>query len=652
MVKLDSSVYTEQEFKNIKKVEQIITNCFDLSPASLKRFIDKLYNPEIDDFYYQKLFADKEGQQHNLRVEKSLQDSNYDVIQNIDNSYAIFKNIFDDFMSNCTFVSYKDYYENRISLDGGKNYMKLQKAIKNYYNEVAESSINNFETEIQRVIKENPKLALIDLFKIISRIIFRENGDVRTSFQRFVRNNKSKIKSFIEENLSSEEVEEAYDIFFTFSHEKALNLLKPIDEFIQTIKEDVKNFIHEHVKSNFEHISSFRLPKDKMKIVISFNFADWLLCSTGESWSSCLNLNTDISDAFWFGLPGLMGDLNRGMIYLNNGKTKEYLGIEVDKFIKRAWFLLTEEGTIHCPRTYPDNGPSARKMLRSFFDRHIIETENYVVDEKGMATKHEIERINNSDDMMLLPYLDGFYMIDGNDYYLYAGAGEYFTKDSYHNISHESLYGGYPSVYEMFQNGDNLSHYQGDEIYHCEECGDGIHEMDVNNIEGIVLCSHCYGDNTFFCEISREDKFGLDNAIEVTTSHGNIVAHVDNLYNGEVIETEDGELILAEEAVVLKTWSKTFNDFKEVCIHESNTYDYVKCEISDDFFEEDSTVEIEENGIIKTIGAEVAQERYGYIITSNGELIKEEEATFCFDGEVLSESDKDKNSIQKQYSLV
>jgi hypothetical protein len=87
-------------------------------------------------------------------------------------------------------------------------------------------------------------------------------------------------------------------------------------------------------------IGTKKIPNSGLEIVISLNFADWFLCSAGEKWSSCISLDSGYERAFWSGLPGLIGDKNRAMVYITDGKKKNYHGIITDRFISRSWVVL------------------------------------------------------------------------------------------------------------------------------------------------------------------------------------------------------------------------------------------------------------------------------------------------------------------------
>jgi hypothetical protein len=116
-------------------------------------------------------------------------------------------------------------------------------------------------------------------------------------------------------------------------------------------------------------ISNLALPKkNSIELVISLNFADWFLCSTSESWSSCLNLESDCG--YWMGIPGLIGDPNRSLVYITDGKKKNYQGIITDRFISRFWMFTGRSGKkeIFFPGFgYPNDHSNMNEELKKRF---------------------------------------------------------------------------------------------------------------------------------------------------------------------------------------------------------------------------------------------------------------------------------------------
>jgi hypothetical protein len=111
-----------------------------------------------------------------------------------------------------------------------------------------------------------------------------------------------------------------------------------------------------NINKSLEEIGAASFPKDKkIKLVLSINFNDWLLCSTSENWTSCLNFESHFKAAHYQGLFGLLGDPNRIMIYFTDGTPKEYEGIISKKMFTRSWALLDTTDTFNVVKFYPFN---------------------------------------------------------------------------------------------------------------------------------------------------------------------------------------------------------------------------------------------------------------------------------------------------------
>ena len=106
---------------------------------------------------------------------------------------------------------------------------------------------------------------------------------------------------------------------------------------------DYVKFVEIEVMERLEKIGAVTFPKSGVQLVLSLNFADWFLASTAEKWTSCISLESDYEEAFWSGLPGLIGDKNRALLYITDGKQKDYYGIKVDRIIARSWILTVRQ---------------------------------------------------------------------------------------------------------------------------------------------------------------------------------------------------------------------------------------------------------------------------------------------------------------------
>lgn len=116
--------------------------------------------------------------------------------------------------------------------------------------------------------------------------------------------------------------------------------------------ENVSKFI----VRQFERIGASKKSAKKLQLVISFNPVDWLLASTSENWSSCLNLaNSQGGYQYCLGLPFLAGDPNRAMMYITDGSRKEFMGLKTDHFQSRTWAMVNKNGLICLTKWYPND---------------------------------------------------------------------------------------------------------------------------------------------------------------------------------------------------------------------------------------------------------------------------------------------------------
>lgn len=261
--------------------------------------------------------------------------------------------------------------------------------------------------------------------------------------------------------------------------------------------------------------------KNNIKAVISANFADWFLCSTGESWSSCLSLTTDYEYAYWTGLPGLIGDKNRVMVYITNGKKKNFHGIEVDSMITRCWGILGEDGKINILTWYP-NTMIPTKELNNIFGKDIFANEKETED-NDWVSKHPIRPLWNSEGKSRFIY---------QDYSTFTNKGYIKNSDSGHcyfryNELGETRYGDMYDIPETFENlmemGHTIDNYEYDN-YVCCDCGERINDDEVYNApNGDVMCSYCFNESYFYCvSCNRTEHF--DDGV-TNESTGEIYCH-------------------------------------------------------------------------------------------------------------------------------
>ena len=243
------------------------------------------------------------------------------------------------------------------------------------------------------------------------------------------------------------------DIFFS---RKAFNVIKTestIKKYLLKNKiiytSGIIENIRENVLDSLDKTNESKLPNTDLELVFSANFADFFLCSTSEKWTSCLNLESDYSYSYWAGIPAFITDKNKILVYLTDGRKKEYLGIQSERMIARNWMFLTkdiknEKKYYFINRGYPNDFSSLIKnYLKKWCKKYEVEALNAadVVSEKiYYQTVHPIpflwhNVINDSSSM-----LNRNLTIDVNAF-IDNGVKEAIDKDTYsiNNYSKRSL---------------------------------------------------------------------------------------------------------------------------------------------------------------------------------------------------------------------
>src|SRR5574344_1339970 len=313
--------------ENYKKVEDVVLNGnFNLTKESAKKFHDILWNQQHAPEYAlvakqpdKRLFVDWEASDcHDLYT------SFLDALHDDDGSFGS--------------ISYEEFHSNKLN-DGTKlmkhlkecllerkNINKLAKIYDGFYpNKVCQ--------EMMRQFFPNKLLKYNDSIEFRSKPTFNpETGKIEMH-----------IKSGEHSLVFREEISE---------ERHAKKVKNTVDDVIASRK------------------SKFISVKDKknIKLCFSLNFADWILASTKNNWTSCLSLES--SYGYWKGLAGLVGDKNRLMIFTTDMKEKEFCGIKSYNMIERMWvFTMERFGTtyLHHNTMYPRKVDFDLSSLKDYF---------------------------------------------------------------------------------------------------------------------------------------------------------------------------------------------------------------------------------------------------------------------------------------------
>ena len=318
---------------------------------------------------------------------------------------------------------------------------------------------------------------------------------------------------------------------FYFEDEKSLSALKLDFGFMF---DTTPRRLRESFDARISEIIENRLPaKSDYEIVISRNFADFFLCSTGESWSSCLNLESEWSGAYWSGLPGFIIDKNKAMIYITDGDKKDYAGIVTDKFITRSFLTVTNKNKIRALRWYPSS---------SFFNSNVF---------KGLP--FELEMFNPYDEQVKhgvrpLFFKNGwscFAYQDKTSFKYSSGevslteprrlvgvekGGQFYVHRDDTTQYHEGPYFFWEQgLAGLMEQDTDISEKKGETCCRCESLAEGDNRFVV---DGEIYCERCYNESYGYCEGCDTDV-PIDNMY--STDDG---MYCENCYNEYYVSCE------------------------------------------------------------------------------------------------------------------
>jgi hypothetical protein len=296
-----------------------------------------------------------------------------------------------------------------------------------------------------------------------------------------------------------------------------IRMYKHFADYYQTHKDELNKDISIGGNVSFEQRLSYlhskicecqdrKIPKgEDVKIVFSMDFADWFLCSTGESWSSCISLESHYEGAMWSGLPGLAGDPNRAMLYVTDGKKKTYNGIEVDRMLSRTFTLIGNDDKIYAVRFYPSqhfNTETINAITKIGLIEHIPDR---------FISKHKITPLYHKNGYSSFTYQD--YVTADKSYHLISGDGGghfYFEKGKNFVMRSGSIFSYDGGLAELIAEKKDLGDAKND-YFCCIECGNETprDEAYYGPNGGEPYCDECYHEYYFVCS-NCDDTFSVD----------------------------------------------------------------------------------------------------------------------------------------------
>ena len=257
--------------------------------------------------------------------------------------------------------------------------------------------------------------------------------------------------------------------------------------------EVVRSKVLQDFTTKMNNVGAKKLSKGKIQVVFSMDFADWFLCSTGEKWTSCISLDSDYDGNYWAGLPGLVGDKNRAMIYVTDGVKKTYAGITVDRLLARSWVLLNKKDKMQIVHFYPNSLISPDDVGKIIGQKFNYGNEL----DRGFQSKYPIDVIKFENGNSAGVFQDSYGLCE--DGYIRYGNHGYNHFDPHGRITESRIFTWRGGLQGLIQKNAKLGGHE-DERLKCCICGAYLDEDDAlyANDDG-PYCDRCFNDRYFSC---------------------------------------------------------------------------------------------------------------------------------------------------------
>jgi hypothetical protein len=267
--------------------------------------------------------------------------------------------------------------------------------------------------------------------------------------------------------------------------------------------------IEKAIMKELERVGTKKMPvKENLQIVLSLNFADWFLCSTAEEgWDSCLSLDKS-TYCYWAGLPGLIGDKNRAMLYVTDGKKKTFEGITTDRFISRTWIVLDKNDCLRIVNFYP-NEFLTKDLIAEITGLNITH-----IMSPSFTSKNAINPLWYTNGYSVFIYQD-FHCIDCEWFLQKSGSG-FQSFDKNNNFVENDLFYYEKGLKGLISSNTKITDWESGNIY-CEVCEDSLHGEYIYRYDGHIYCEYHYNEYVGYCDDCndnywREDTYHINSA--------------------------------------------------------------------------------------------------------------------------------------------
>jgi len=491
-----------------KEVPELVNKYFSLSKEGSEVFKKNFYSPDIAKEYAQ--FNLDENFRKYWRLDLEL-------AEEIDEGWEMFKGELKEFIEYYD-ITYENFVNNKVMIN--KNSVKLQKALKQF--------CHKFKVKTQWL-----SIFSMDIFYFINGIknMYCAIDSSADSRRRHLVSTYNSIINYlmVANNVSFEEGCEKGIICYS------------------TIEKRAEEEVDKVIARFFERVNAIKLPtKQKLYLVFTKNPIDMLSCSTGENWSSCLNLFGDYT--YWSGLPTTIIDKSRGMFYVTDKTRKiifpegfekgKYSEIKVDRMLTRSWSFIVEkieeDGEVktglNIVKFYPNANINFKKMIKKvapntlYFSNYKIKKNKWQCYSKYPITpvftkKGNAQIIYQDNSSLKIKDNKVFYKIKYNKTRSLPSLQTIGFSNNQNNKEVElTVKSSYPFIeniseglYNLYESSIGLEDIQN----FCYSCGECLLENDeIYEVDGEWYCSDCFFERFVICANCGE-YIEIDEAYEV-----------------------------------------------------------------------------------------------------------------------------------------
>jgi len=387
------------------------------------------------------------------------------------------------------------------------NYLKIYKIVKNNFG-LSETSLKKFELNLfEPNIDEKYLKYLDDDLRYRVKVKKEDMGQYDEGWSLF----KKYFRDFLcEENL-------IYPDFLEGIKENNKNktkLLKLINSYYLANEnwrkligyEDpcTKYFEEEDLKQDilyyYNDCSGKKFSNQDLELIISLNFSDWFLCSTGETWHSCLSLESSFNGSYWSGLPGTIIDKNRAMLFLTNKNIKEYEDIISYRMLRRTFILLDKMNNFNIVRFFPSG--LKIEFIKDYFNNNI--SWKYIDEDENFVSKHKIELFNFKTGDSCFIFIDKT-ILEGTKESCTIKTSEvkenggyfYFNKNNL--LKTGSIFRYDLGLHDLIKTDKIITSFRCEEFY-CSNCNDTLYEDEIyRNQNNEFYCQTCFDERYIYC---------------------------------------------------------------------------------------------------------------------------------------------------------